>query len=827
MKHNNYPIDDSNMIPSGQLYLVRSPSSPKSENECLYNDAILTIRETNHSFVYQMVIWKGNLSDSDSLNDDDNEDSDTNDNFFENDSNILKSFIIDSNLNICLFERYQQKIISWKDMEGDLGDMFEYRITSTVPNDTIEQFITAIYKCKYEQKYKKSSANINVNDIKEFIIDKNESCDNCLNFANNSTVSSTLDMKKLLSPKRNIADEVEFATESDSDEDADDDDDEDDEYYKSDKDYYNEDDDNEDDEDDDNSNFVDASEVPSNTNIKPNIIRILIDSFPCETYSYNAEIQSFTNVSNSTTISLYQISNWNYCIEIKDNKDNNNKIYAISAIDEKSDPTFRFEQFSFLFNVYNEKSATTWLVKFENRSIYESFQKVYMKLNWQYKNQETYSTEKRDEDYLIDSLEAMDIDDEDDKGDRDELDEDDEEVEEPTHPLSSFQNKKSKNIVDESDDSDYDSDEEDKFQKHSKNSGLAVGLATNRTFISKDDKLGVFKTDDSGINFISTIDKLSYSKDKRKRIRPNKMMLMDNDRTMIIQGKNELNNLHKIDIEYGKVVEDWEIGNNNNNNITNIESFTTNEKYGNLSKDPTFLGLSSQSMFKIDPRMNKGFISTEKNYKTKVGFKEISTTNNGYIAVASDNGEIRLYDQLGKNAKTALPALGDKIIGLDVSSDGRYVLATCPTYLLLIDTKIKDGKYSNQLGFVRSFPADSKPKPIRLQLKPENIAYIKQNFGKNLIYSPAKFNESSNGESARFIISSIGPFAITWDLKKILNNKKDIYKIRRYQDDVIMSEFVNNDDKHMVLALSDNVALASTSSFRRPVDEFSIVKTAF
>ena len=53
-------------------------------------------------------------------------------------------------------------------------------------------------------------------------------------------------------------------------------------------------------------------------------------------------------------------------------------------------------------------------------------------------------------------------------------------------------------------------------------------------------------------------------------------------------------------------------------------------------------------------------------------------------------------------------------------------MATCKTYLLLIDTLIGDGKYKGSLGFDRSFPADSKPVPRRLQLKPEHVAYMNE-----------------------------------------------------------------------------------------------------
>lgn len=76
--------------------------------------------------------------------------------------------------------------------------------------------------------------------------------------------------------------------------------------------------------------------------------------------------------------------------------------------------------------------------------------------------------------------------------------------------------------------------------------------------------------------------------------------------------------------------------------------------------------------------------------------------------------------------QTALPALGDPIIGLDVTADGRWVVATCKNYLLLIDTLIGDGRYKGSSGFDRSFPADSKPLPRRLQLKAEHVAYMNE-----------------------------------------------------------------------------------------------------
>ncbi len=128
-----------------------------------------------------------------------------------------------------------------------------------------------------------------------------------------------------------------------------------------------------------------------------------------------------------------------------------------------------------------------------------------------------------------------------------------------------------------------------------------------------------------------------------------------------------------------------------------------------------------------------------KQYTTKNKFSGVTTTGQGQLAVASQKGDIRLFDTVGKIAKTALPAMGDPILGIDVTADGRWVVATCKPYLLLIDTLIGQGRYAGSLGFDRAFPADAKPMPRRLQLRPEHAAYM----GNDISFSPARCVQST------------------------------------------------------------------------------------
>ena len=123
-----------------------------------------------------------------------------------------------------------------------------------------------------------------------------------------------------------------------------------------------------------------------------------------------------------------------------------------------------------------------------------------------------------------------------------------------------------------------------------------------------------------------------------------------------------------------------------------------------------------------------------KSYAVKNDFSCGATTGAGELAVASAKGEIRLFNKLDKRAKTLLPMFGDPILGVDTTENGKFILATCKTYLLLINTELNDGSGT---GFTKSMGgAEDKPIPKRLQLKPEHVAYM----GSAPSFTPARFS---------------------------------------------------------------------------------------
>ena len=208
-------------------------------------------------------------------------------------------------------------------------------------------------------------------------------------------------------------------------------------------------------------------------------------------------------------------------------------------------------------------------------------------------------------------------------------------------------------------------------------------------------------------------------------------MLHDQDTKMVLMNSSEPHSLFSMDIERGKIVEEWKV-----HDDINVDHIAPDNKFAPTTREQTLVGASHNALFRIDPRVSgtKMVESQFKQYVSKNKFSGVATTASGKLAVASEKGDIRMFDTIGKNAKTALPPLGDPILGIDVTADGRWIVGTTKTYLLLIDTLIGEGRYQGSLGFDRSFPATSKPIPRRLQLRAEHVAYM----GRSVSFTPAR-----------------------------------------------------------------------------------------
>jgi hypothetical protein len=345
-----------------------------------------------------------------------------------------------------------------------------------------------------------------------------------------------------------------------------------------------------------------------------------------------------------------------------------------------------------------------------------------------------------------------------------------------------------------------------KDKSGSVNQQLAVGYKHDRSFVTRGHSISVFKhTADDSIKLHANIEKVKTANGKRI-FSPSKMMLHEEDRTMLLMDGTDSSKLYKMDLEYGKVVEDWEIHPHNSGKA--LTAILPDTKYAQLTSNPTLIGLTSNSLFRIDPRLPgaKRVDSEMKQYTVKNDFSCGATTGSGELAVASAKGEIRLFNKLDKRAKTLLPGFGDAILGIDVTESGRWIVATCKTYLLLISTEIPG---EDSLGFSKPMGAN-KPTPKRLQLRPEHVAYM----GAPISFTAARFSTGPTEERA--IITSTGPYVITWNLRRIKQGHLWDYQIRKYEDKVVADNFRYGMDRSIVVTLPNHVTMISKRSLATP-----------
>ncbi|KAH9938170.1 VID27 cytoplasmic protein [Fomitopsis serialis] len=420
-------------------------------------------------------------------------------------------------------------------------------------------------------------------------------------------------------------------------------------------------------------------------------------------------------------------------------------------------------------------SQSSWCLRFETSEAYEQFQMLFSRALWESLNNYSWEKAKAEEQAYVLSSQVQDVE----MQDVEDEEEDEEDV------------AKELDKSDEESDSETETEPEPEEEggppplgKGQRNSQLTVGYKGDRSYVVRGGNIGVFAhTGDNAVKYHATIAHLETP--KGKEFAPKHVMLHDQDTKMVLMNPGAPNSLFSLDIERGKI--------------------TTPQQ--------TIIGASHNALFRIDPRMsgNKMVDSQYKQYVSKNQFSGVATTESGKLAVASEKGDIRLFDSIGKNAKTALPPLGDPIIGVDVTANGRWIVATTKTYLLLIDTLIGEGRYTGQLGFDRSFPANAKPIPRRLQLRAEHVAYMEH----SVAFSPARFN-MGEGQEENAIVTSTGQYVVAWDFAKVKRGQLDKYEIKKYEDFVVQDNFKFGDDKEIIVALQNDVLAVNKKSLKRP-----------
>ena len=260
-----------------------------------------------------------------------------------------------------------------------------------------------------------------------------------------------------------------------------------------------------------------------------------------------------------------------------------------------------------------------------------------------------------------------------------------------------------------------------------------------------------------------------------------------------------------IDLNKENIVEEWDCDSNKNifcsynKNFNNyMIDFTYPRKLGQLNEQNEIVGINSNNLYLLDGRVNrKNKIVNIKNYSINTDFTCLVTTGFGGIATGSKNGDIRLFNEMGNNAKTLITGFDFPIRYIDCSVDGKYILATCDKHIMVINT---ENEY-NQNGFDTCL-GRIKVKPLILKLSSNEL--IKYNI-ENELFTPAKFNNNTNSKEM-MIISSLGQYVILWNFTQVQNGQTDLYRIIN-ANEIVVDNTTKFDKNQIIIALSDKLRL--------------------
>ncbi|CUS06930.1 unnamed protein product [Tuber aestivum] len=753
-------------LDQGLLYIVR-PNSVKGYSECIrepdadhsssFKDAAATIRRTSTHYHYQLVIQRAYEEGEEELVDDAEDVDDTKDE---------KTFLLDESLHLRSTIRDGQAVFAWRDLSGDPGDLYEFICDPSAQPSSVHMFELVAIQCQFERRYKRSHETATEQELHQFSFS-----DAPIPSASSTAVSPTAQVRKAPeTPARRSRKQLPAL----------------------------------------------APTVAPNAMPAPEIQEILTRE-TAELHLFDVSTGTFVLQEQKVTATVSEVGQWQYWLDIE----GQNKVWLGQPVIADINPVFNFEYLSFIFNHHTDDGSYSWLLRFKDMETEENFQEGLMRALWEQLNEQKWIKAKDQErEYVLEAFQDITME------DAPEGEEEEEEFEDVEEHLDN-----------QSEEYDTDEEEDDTHVKGKQsdgkeNSQLAVGYKHDRSFVVRGSKIGVFKhTANNELEFQTNISKVQTP--KGKLFEPKKVMLHGEDTGLIMQDENNPHSLYKMDLEYGKVVDEWKVHEDipidifapesiPNTLLTSSRSAANQnyQKFAQMTNEQTFLGLSHNALYRVDPRLsgNKLVDSELKQYVSKNDFSAAATTEKGYIAVASSKGDIRMFDRLGINAKTHIPALGEAIFGLDVSADGRWVLATCRTYILLIDALQQEGKNEGKLGFEKAFPKDAKPRPRRLCLNPSHVAQMQAETRKPLSFTAAKFNTGLDADETA-IITSTGPFMVTWNLKRVVAGKRDPYTLKRYAEEVKADNFRFGSDKNVIVALPNEVNMVGRQSFKKPTRE--------
>ena len=470
----------------------------------IFNDAAASIRRTGQEFQYQLVVQRAYEEGEAELQAEE-EDDEVAALGSEKDE---KTFLLDVSLEFRTHMRDNgEAVLAWRDLSGDSDDLYEFVCDDSTKPGEVSTFELAAVECQYERKYRKSKDTATDKDLEQF------------NFTSQAAPSaSPLDKAKPLALNENtgLDSPARAAKERTVGKKA---------------------------------RAIEPPKSRAPTVAPPAVsqpkYRESYSKERAELHLFELESGSFILQDPSVIATVSELGNWQYWLQITGDE----REWLGQPVVADLNPVFNFEYLSFIFNHYTEDgSAYSWLLRFKDQQTEERFQDGVMRALWEQLNETKWQkVEKDDQKYVLDAFQDLTMEDA-----PEEEQEEEPEVEEPADDGQKSEH--------------YDSDESEddvivRENDGNVNSQLAVGYKHDRSFVVRGSKIGVFKhTPNNNLEFSTNISKVTTP--KGDLFSPKKVMLHAEDTNMILQKDNNPNSLYRMDLEYGKVVDEWKVSDN-------------------------------------------------------------------------------------------------------------------------------------------------------------------------------------------------------------------------------------------------------------------------
>lgn len=482
------------------------PHSLKGNSELIFNDAAASIRRTGQEFQYQLVIQRAYEEGEAELQAEDEDDvaaalgSETDE----------KTFLLDISLEFrSVLRDNGEAVLAWRDLSGDSDDIYEFVCDESTKPGEVSTFEVAAVECQYERKYRKPKETATEKDLEQF------------NFTSQSVpAASPIEAPPVmpLNDPSGKAPALDSPARAAKDRTA---------KKKS------------------HSTGLERESTPTvapPSAAVPKTVKEVYSKEKAELHLFELESGSFLLQDSSVVATVSEVGTWQYWLQIT----GEDREWLGQPVIADLNPVFNFEYLSFIFNHYTDDgSAYSWLLRFKDQETEERFQDGIMRALWEQLNETKWQkVDKDDQQYVLEAFQDLTMEDTPAEGEDDEP-----EVEEPEYDGQQSES--------------YDSDESaddvvTKPDDGNVNSQLAVGYKHDRSFVVRGSKIGVFKhTPNNNLEFSTNISKVTTP--KGGLFSPKKVMLHAEDTNMVLQNENNPNSLFRMDLEYGKVVDEWKI----------------------------------------------------------------------------------------------------------------------------------------------------------------------------------------------------------------------------------------------------------------------------